>query len=622
MISSPKKKKKEEVQVYYVKYKHDQHHGLQVDVPVPAIAPKIHDDSSHEEAAQADEPVIVTLPPPRKATTIRAIIHPESEKFQTHGNVRVSFGSPPPLHRQENARQISEYNNEESALQPVVAHPNSPNSVSVDDAAYSKHDQYFDIQGRVVNNFNHVNHVQPPQKPSVNFNVNQVLPPQKPPVNFHPQQQQQGQFQHIQFSQGPARPQFVQQQQFNQPPQTHQQFHFHQNQQQQQRPQSSFQHQQPSQQQFFSNGQRGQFPPHQLQLPTKQAVRFNNQQAAKFQFGQQQQQHKQQTFQTHQPRPIPIPLHQVQQQQQNNNQQQSFSNVRFNQPFTAFQSQPSQPPEIRRPETTRPTEPRPIVPTRSNEVSHFHTEQFVQQNNEQNQQQQHQQPPRSSQPQTTSVHQGLVQQQAPQNLAQQNPQLREHLQHLKYVLPAGGEVVASIPQYEQHITETIQNPPRSQQQHAQQVQQAQQSQFHQQQHAQQVQQNQQSQFHHHQQPQAQHSHRQEVTPPPLIHKQVTSNSNIGPLAHSIGHLSVGERQQFQQTTSRPVVQEFQRLPSHSQQQQPSFNGPQQFPSENVNFHHQFESRPNQHQQNHLQQASHQQFKVSLITQSKKKNLNC
>ncbi|XP_063698076.1 uncharacterized protein LOC134829014 [Culicoides brevitarsis] len=568
LISSPKKKKKEEVQVYYVKYKHDQHHGLQVDVPVPAIAPAVPGES-HEETVD-EQPEIVTLPP-LKPTTIRAIIHPESEKFHAHGNVRVSFGAPPSSvsgsssyqQRHENhARQITEYNNEESALQPVVAHPNSPNSVPLDEAQYSKHDQYFDIQGRIVNNFNHVNQVQPPQKPAVNFNVNQVLPPQKPAVNFHPQpgQQQQGH-----FSQGPARPQFNQQTpstSFNPPPptQNQQHFHFH----QQARPQQQ-------QQQFF-NGQRGQFPPHQLQVPTKQAQRFNVQQ--KFQF-----QQKPQNFQTHQPRPIPIPLHQV----QNGNQQ--FTNTRFTQQQqfqqTSFQSQPQTQPQQQQQSqpqvpSTRPTEARPLTPVRSENVHTFHTEQFIQ-NNPQN-------------AQTSSVHQGLVQQQAP-NLAQQNPQFREHLQHLQYVLPAGGELVQSIPSYEQHITETIQNPPRHQfnQQHQNQ----QQIHHHQQQ----------QQFHHQsQQPQGQHSFRQEVTPPPLIQKQVTSSSNIGPLAHTIGHLPVEQRQQ-QFTTARP---EFQRLPP---QQQGGFNnnGPQRFPQENLNFnhHHQFESRPTV---NHIPQG-HQPLRV-------------
>uniref|UniRef100_A0A336LJT7 CSON008465 protein n=1 Tax=Culicoides sonorensis TaxID=179676 RepID=A0A336LJT7_CULSO len=612
LIASPKKKKKEEVQVYYVKYKHDEHHGLQVDVPVPAIAPAINDDhNSHEDHAQADEVQIVTLPPPRKTTTIRAIIHPESEKFHAHGNVRISFGAPPSSvsqHRQENARQISEYTNEESALQPVVAHPNSPNSVRNDEGVFTKHDQYFDIQGRVVNNFNHVNQVQPPQKPAVNFNVNQVLPPQKPAQNFHAQQSHGQQFQHSQFSQGLARPQFSGQQttiqQFNPPPPTQQHntqhLHFHHN----QRPQN-FQSNQHQQQQFFNvNSQRGQFPPQHLQIPTKQAVRFNSHTGSKFQFGQQQQQ-QQQHFHTNQPRPIPIPLHQVQ-QQPNSNQ---FSNVKFNQPFTAFQQQ-QPPPSPPRQETARPTEQRPFAPTRI-QGTHFQYEQIVQNNQQQ----------RPAEPQTTSVHQGLVQQQAPQNLAQQNPKLREHLEHIKYVLPPGGEVVASIPQYEQHITETIQNTrPQFQQQQQQQHQQQQQQQHHQQhaqqqqhhqqqlqtQQSQQVQQIQQQSLHHHQQQQShgQHNFRQEVTAPPLIHKQVTSSSNIGPLAHTIGHLHVGER--LPQPTTPRTVNDFERY--SSQQQLQSFRGPQQFNSDNSQFnHHHFQNQ--QAQQQNLIQQSHQQFKM-------------
>lgn len=433
-------------------------------------------------------------------------------------------------------------------MQPVLAHPNNPNSVLGSNIPYmQKQDQYFNIQGRIVNGFQQGNQVQPPQKPPQNFNVNQVLPPQKQAVNFHPQPNgQQGQFSLNQFEQPPPRHHQASNQQFspNHPPQ------------QQSQQQNNFNFQRENQGPLFRIiphqpplNQRGQFPPtHQFQAPNKQPVRFNNgnQQPAKLQFVQQQTNF--QSHQNQQPRPVHIPLHNVQQQQQHQlqpQQQNTFQNVRFNQPFTAFQQQQQQQSQ----QPPRPQEPRPqSEQTRPSSNQQFaHQTPFVT-----HQQLPNNQPPRTFQQQTTSVHQGLVQQQAPQNLAQQNPNLREHMQHLQYILPAGGEIVPSLSQYEHHITETIQHP----ENHRQQQQQAQ--------------------------------FRQQPTAPPIIHKEVTSSSNIGPLAHTIGHLPGPSY-----TTESSLVQNFQRYQNqqqgqiqhhnhnqlHQQQQQLQLGAPQIFPPE-------------------------------------------
>lgn len=308
------KKKKEEVQVYYVKYKHDEHKGLQVDAPIPALTPVgTNDDDEHdyESPAQADEPIIVTLPPPVKTTTLRAVIHPESEKFHAHGNVKITFGSERE-HRQDNARQIAEYKNEESALQPVVAHPNSPNSV----ADFSQKDF---TQPRVINTFN-PSQVLPPQRPAVNFHSRPVAfgqqqqhhfsapspqptiqfsrePPPSPPQNHQPQpsiqfnreppQQNHQPQSTVQFSREPQpqlqNPQFLNQHSFSQ--------NF-----------GQFSRPSPPQQQFFDN--RPQRP---LSAPPRFQPQPTQQKGSKIAFPEQRFPQQNQP-QSHQHRPIPIPI--------------------------------------------------------------------------------------------------------------------------------------------------------------------------------------------------------------------------------------------------------------------------------------------------------------------------
>lgn len=378
----------------------------------------VEHENEHEHHGQPDEPIIVTLPPPVKTTTLRAIIHPESEKFHAHGNVKISFGNQEHQERKESGRQISEYKNEESALQPVVAHPNSPNSVA-------------DLSQKEINQARVVN----------SFNPNQVLPPQRPAVNFHsrppPFNAPQVPFSHPspqpQFSSHQVPPTQFSQQQFQSQPPPQQQFAQNFN----------IQHRPNPPQQFFeSRPQRLPPPPQRFQSPSQPPKN------SKVTFPEQRFPPPSQP-QPHQHRPIPIPI------QHFHNPQSTFQSSQGS--FQTF-SQPPQQQQFREP----PQNFNIQEPQRPIKTTQIRRPQLPPQQ-QQTQQQFSQQIPSNQAPivfnhQTSSVHQGLVQQPAP-NLAIQNPQNLEHSQNLQYVLPAGGEVVASIPQFEQHITETVQTRP-------------------------------------------------------------------------------------------------------------------------------------------------------------------
>lgn len=118
------KKKKEEVQVFYVKYKNDPHRGVIIDDPVAALSPTSHHQENEdygEELPQNDEqqPLIVTLPPPVKSTTLRTIIRPDSEKFHSNSGIHVTFGTED---KSQHGHQLQE-ENVESNIEPVLALP-------------------------------------------------------------------------------------------------------------------------------------------------------------------------------------------------------------------------------------------------------------------------------------------------------------------------------------------------------------------------------------------------------------------------------------------------------------------------------------------------------------------
>ncbi|KAL9700758.1 hypothetical protein quinque_004199 [Culex quinquefasciatus] len=115
------KKKKEEVQVFYVKYHKDEKNGIVLDTPVPALKP-LPDESEEEQDDTAplhEQPIVVTPGPPQKTTTLRAIINPDSEKYHSNSGIRISFGTED---KHQQGHQISETESE-SVAQPVVALP-------------------------------------------------------------------------------------------------------------------------------------------------------------------------------------------------------------------------------------------------------------------------------------------------------------------------------------------------------------------------------------------------------------------------------------------------------------------------------------------------------------------
>ncbi|KAJ8925521.1 hypothetical protein NQ315_009360, partial [Exocentrus adspersus] len=93
----PPKKKKEQVQVFYVKYKKNPHgvgkDSIIYDKPVPAISPKLpeDDEEEEEETPYSYHHESATAPPP-PTTTLRTIIKPDSEVYHSPSGVKVTFG--------------------------------------------------------------------------------------------------------------------------------------------------------------------------------------------------------------------------------------------------------------------------------------------------------------------------------------------------------------------------------------------------------------------------------------------------------------------------------------------------------------------------------------------------
>ncbi|KAL1513664.1 hypothetical protein ABEB36_003048 [Hypothenemus hampei] len=98
----PQKKKKEEVQVFYVKYKKNPNgygkDAVIYDKPVPAISPAIPEEPEPEEEWR-EQPAGYggysneVTEAPKPSTTLRTIIKPDSEVYHSPGNnVKVTFG--------------------------------------------------------------------------------------------------------------------------------------------------------------------------------------------------------------------------------------------------------------------------------------------------------------------------------------------------------------------------------------------------------------------------------------------------------------------------------------------------------------------------------------------------
>lgn len=241
IIQSSGKKKKEQVQVFYVKYHKDEHKGLVIHEPVAALSPAGYEQGNDNDDSY-DEPIIVTPTPniPRKATTLRTIIRPDSEQHESSNGVHVSFNRPHNHHSKSDNHIQHHHDDEdkvESAIRLVIQLPQSRIGPLPVIPLKEKRQQppipAHLTQGRVVNS-------PPPQQQQQQQNFHlppqqlvQPLPNQRPHAEFNPQNNfiahsQQGILSnHLQLpSQDPSKP-FHQNVQFNHQ-QQHSQQHVHQ----------------------------------------------------------------------------------------------------------------------------------------------------------------------------------------------------------------------------------------------------------------------------------------------------------------------------------------------------------------------------------------------------------
>ncbi|KAH8290486.1 hypothetical protein KR054_003544, partial [Drosophila jambulina] len=454
-IVTKKKKKKEKVHVFYVNYKKDQNNKLHLESPIASLN---NDDNEEEEEEEEVIQYPVTPLPPLKSTTLRTIIHPDSEKFHSNSGIHVSFGA-------ENKHQtghILEEHDAESIQRQVVALPPSvagkPESGYIGNtrADYGRENNFGRSPGPISNllfgsNYQSqagLNYQQHQQQLPTQHGSNYFRPPAAlvgpPPSYPKPTQQQQVQQPHrgsITQQQLPSTSsqsifnKLVQQSQYyinhNQQYQPHQQ---QQHVSQQHAPQQHHQ-QEPQQQQY-------QKPPHkQVQVPffptiPPKTVTPAPYQPIKF---------RPTPAPAAQVKPLPLPAkldnaNYQQQQQQQHYQPQQQQKLPHQQQSYQFVRQPQfvQQPQF----TVRSPTPPP----------EYYTQQKQQSQQHQVHQQQH--------------HQGSL------NYFDIKPSKET-------------ELLKSIPKFEQHITETVQNPITH---HSQQQQQTQYQQQQQQQHPQQQQQ--------------------------------------------------------------------------------------------------------------------------------------
>ncbi|XP_011196571.2 uncharacterized protein LOC105221360 [Zeugodacus cucurbitae] len=227
------KKKKEKVHVFYVNYKKDQNNKLHLESPIASLN---NDDNEEEEEEEeiVHYPVPATPAPPVKTTTLRTIIHPDSEKYHSNSGIHVTFGSES---KSQTGHQLEEHN-AESVQSQVVAIPvgGGAQSGSFKADAYntrsdfgaSTHSQsqaganqlftgHFQQahqqqqQQQAQQQYQHQKQQLPLQQNGNYFRPPAALVQQQPSPNFY-QKQQQSQYQHNQQqqqqSQQQQRPQF------------------------------------------------------------------------------------------------------------------------------------------------------------------------------------------------------------------------------------------------------------------------------------------------------------------------------------------------------------------------------------------------------------------------------
>lgn len=183
--------------MFYVKYHKDEKKGLVIHEPVAALSPSGHEQ--HDEEEIHDEPIIVTPIPNivNKATTLRTIIRPDSEQYESSSGVHVTFNHPHNHHSKSDNHLHHDEDKVESAIKPVIQLPQSrigPLPVvplPKEKRAPQNPPPAQITQGRVVNSPPQHHHHQQQQQQQ-NFHLPpqplvQPLPHQRPHHEFNPQ---------------------------------------------------------------------------------------------------------------------------------------------------------------------------------------------------------------------------------------------------------------------------------------------------------------------------------------------------------------------------------------------------------------------------------------------------
>ena len=307
------KRKKEQVQVFYVKYHKDEKSGLVIHDPIPALSPPSYNQEEEEDSYEEPLQIVTPLPQlPQKTTTFRTIIRPDSEQYESSSGVHVTFGSHHKNQYKKSDNHIHDEHKEESAIQPVVSLPQ--NRIDPGNQIKEKREQspFPQSQGRVVNG-------------GANFQQQQQQRPTPPQQQQQQQQQQQNQHQQNLNSFNP-------QQNLNSfNPQQHQQHQHQQN-------LNSFN----PQNNFVAPPNSG-FLSQQLVLPHQSPSK-------PFHPNSPPQQLQQQHLSAPRPSPIPIPIHHQQNQQQSLLAQQSQQQFSHQQQFSQPPQRQQQPLNLRPPQ--------------------------------------------------------------------------------------------------------------------------------------------------------------------------------------------------------------------------------------------------------------------------------
>ncbi|SPP75791.1 probable serine/threonine-protein kinase yakA [Drosophila guanche] len=537
-IVTKKRRKKEKVHVFYVNYKKDQNNKLHLESPIASL-----NNDDNEEEDEDEEEVIqypVTPLPPLKPTTLRTIIHPDSEKYHSNSGIHVSFGA-------ENKHQtghILEEHDAESIQRQVVALPLPVTGPKTQDgsypgntrADYGRESSFGRSPGPIANlifggggsgsgsgssNYHQQSplHFQGHQQLPTQHGSNYFRPPsalvgpphsyQKPATQTHPQPTQQlHQSQQQQQQPQQSRPSITQQQLPSTSSQTifnklvqQSQYYINHNQ------------QYPSQHQGQQHQQQYQKPPHkQVQVPFFPTIPPKTQDLSslpspapyhpiKF---------RPTSAPTTHAKPLPLPVkldnanYQQQQQQQQHYQTQQ-QQQKVPQPYQFVR----QPQFVQQPQ---------FVVRSPTPVPDYYPQQQHQQSQQQHRQQQQQQ-------------------------QQQQKTIQSTLNYFDIKPSKETELLKSIPKYEQHIIETVQNPIAPSQQHQQQQQQQ----------------------HHHQQQQQQQQFSYSSTRNEVIHDVPAPNLTPSAQKPVSGHYITASSGSAQHQQHQQQQQQQQQQQSHSQQ---------------------------------------------------------